>query len=273
MHSRRRRHLTQLAALSMIVGGIATASIGVSLFARPATGGTPLGNQDVLVIPIGWQPCSGTACAPQPGSTPYCPDPKLECPTSPNLMFRNPRNSPQQLQSLLSSTVTPFWSKASYGQTNFRFTVLRNPNRSDGWFPPPKPLAVYSQGAWDIPSTVKHPEYYEPFVPAVTKDVVDTVCANASLAATLGCGPGATQFPRKFGRLIVMSNWADFGGQTIGSNYPYKIDTSTTHNWTPTATVANEDSFDRQMVEVVEHELGHQLGTDAHYGRIGRAHV
>ena len=162
--------------------------------------------------------------------------------------------------------MTPFWSKASYGQTNFRFTVLRNPNRSDGWFPPPKPLAVYSQGAWDIPSTVKHPEYYEPFVPAVTKDVVDTVCANASLAATLGCGPGATQFPRKFGRLIVMSNWADFGGQTIGSNYPYKIDTSTTHNWTPTATVANEDSFDRQMVEVVEHELGHQLGTDAHYG-------
>ncbi len=254
----------------LIVVLVVVAVCGFSWFARVpvarADGPTsPQGNQRVLVIPVEFPSCTpGADCSPSPGDARYCPNASLPCPAGP-CEFRAPRHTPAQWESIYDSTVTPFWSTGTYGQTNLSFTVLSDPATSDGWFPAPHPSQLYQKGNWYLDKKDQPP--YLPYAGDVASAAIDTLCSNPIEALVLNCGTGPTNFPHNYDRLVIVNNWQGFGGQTYGGNgETYDIPTKKTGTLSISASVINESFSDRDNVAVIEHELGHQLGAPAHYG-------
>lgn len=244
----------------------ATAALtGVVVASRAGASGPtpPIGNQKVLVLPIEFPSCSGNGCFPTKGSSPYCPNASLDCPTD-RIKFGPPRHSPAQWENILNQQASVFWSDSSYNQTNFTFTVVADPNTSDGWFPAPHALQLYNRGGWGVDPKDSPP--YVPYSSDVASSALDTLCSIPIVALSLNCGKAANQFPHNYDRLVIMNNWQDFGGQTYGNNVTYDINTAKTGKLSITTSAVNEDSVDGEAVQVVEHELGHQLGSLAHYG-------
>lgn len=210
---------------------------------------SPLGVQRVLVLPIEIPTGVG------------CPDANSPCPYSQakyDQLIGPPRHSPQEWEGLLNSVAATWWQRASYGQSQFQFTVLRNPQTADGWWPPPHTWQQYqnNNSNW-YPST--QPSTYA-LVPDVTASVVQSICGNPLLAFV------CQTFPQ-YNRLIILLNVHVFGAQTLGNDFPFSIATGTSlGNLVVSATATNEDSTDQSGIAGLLHELGHQAGALSHYG-------
>lgn len=210
---------------------------------------SPLGLQRVLVLPIEIPTGVG------------CPDASAPCPYSQakyDQLIGPPRHSPQEWEGLLNSVATTWWQRASYGQSQFQFTVLRNPQTADGWWPPPHTWQQYQNNNSNWYQS-KQPATY-PLVPDVTASVVQSLCGNPLLAFVCQTLP-------QYNRLIVLLNVHAFGAQTLGNDYPFTIATGTSlGNLVVSATATNEDSTDQSGIAGLLHELGHQAGELSHYG-------
>jgi hypothetical protein len=251
------------AAVSAIA--VAGLFLATAAFADNPFTSTPLGTQNVLVILVEY---------PEPPVTP-CPNSQEPCPPGIVNYFQqecgSPRHTPAEWQALLNSIATSYWQASSYNQTNFQFTVLSDPDTSDGWWPAPHSPQDYwrnsNGGNWS--QDTNNPPSYA-MVPDVTASVAQSICSNPILALAGVCQSLAT-----FNRLLVIQNFNgayisnsvnSFGAQTYGNDVAFEIPTGTSlGTLTMTATWANEDFTDNGVTAIL-HELGHQLGHLSHYG-------
>ncbi len=239
----------------------------------------PTGVQNVLVIPSEYpSPTPGASLGNDPTN---CPNPSIPClippqyyvnnttpPTCPGGCVGPPVHTPQQWSSLLNNDAATYWAQTTYNQTIFNFFVLVDPNTADGWWPVPHGVNSYSRNtngrAWSQDNN-SPPSYA--YVPDVATNVLNTACPNGNksffavqninLCASLGI----------FQRLLVISNWHSFGAQSYSTGAPaLSIPTSTEGVLQMTATWANEGRANDIDVAAMFHELGHQLGENAHYG-------
>lgn len=249
--------LCKRASRAALVAMIAAVLLPASVRADNPFSASPLGVQKVLVIPVEF-----------PTTNP-CPDPNASCPVDMNWFttaIGPPRHSPAEWEVLLNTVATGYWRNSTYNQTDFQFTVLANPNSRDGWWPAPHSLQDYSRNCdkygncsqW-YPKSNSPPSY--PFVPDATASVVQAICSNPILVLA-----GVCSGLQDFNRLVIITNAHSFGGQSIGNDYPYTIDTGTAlGTLTVSASAVNEGTSDADIAALL-HELGHQMGELSHYG-------
>lgn len=234
------------------------------MLAYPARSGadrfSPLGTQQVLVIPMEFPT----------ETSKLCPDTKLYCGTPAQLSaIGTPRHTATEWQTLFNNVPVSYYSHTTYGQTKMVFTVLNNPNTADGWWPAPHSFQSYSRnagtpGGWEQWYVNKNtPATYAMFPDGVAS-VVRNICANPLLFAVCGSFPN-------FNRVILMTNFHSFGGQTWGNDVPISVPTGVKTTVAGLATLnitgsaVTEDTTDAGIT-VPLHELGHQLGNLSHYG-------
>lgn len=234
------------------------------LLACPATSRadrfSPQGTQQVLVIPMEF-----------PSETSkLCPDPTLYCGTPAQLAaFTAPRHTASEWGTLFNGVPPSYYSNSTYGETKMVFTVLTNPNTTDGWWPAPHSYQSYSRnagtpGGWEQWYVNKNTPVTYALFPDGVASVVRNICANPLLFAVCGSFPN-------FNRVILMINAHSFGGQTWGNDVPIALPTGVKTTVAGLATlnitgsVITEDTNDWNLT-VALHELGHQLGNLSHYG-------
>jgi hypothetical protein len=223
-----------------------------SVFADPPFSSSPLGTQKVLVLPMEF--AAGVAC----------PNPNEACTVNQGWYSLNvgpPRNSPEQWQSLLNAVAGRWWQQATYGQSQYEFTVLRDPQTEDGWWPTPHTFQEYQNNPsiWGASKTVPYA-----MVPDETASVIQFFCSDPLLQPQyLALCVALPQYTH----LIVLQNVHSFGDSTINADgSPYSIPTnSAVGNLVVHATAANEDGDDR-TISAMLHELGHQAAEKSHYG-------
>ena len=211
---------------------------------------SPLGVQKVLVLPMEF--AAGVAC---PNANEAC-NVDQGWYTS---YVGPPRNSPEQWQNLLNTVAARWWKQATYGQSQFEFTVLRDPQTQDGWWPPPHSFQDYQviNSIWGVPQGF--PASSPVMVPDETASVVQSICGNPLLTFVCELLPQYTH-------LLLIQNIHAYGDQTYGNGVLYNIGTNTSlGNLAMSATSANEDGDDRAVAAIL-HELGHQAGELSHYG-------
>ena len=154
---------------------------------------------------------------------------------------------------LLSNETNQFYNRATFSQTNFQFETISGAGApANGWLD----LGLAS---------------------------MDYEFARVGQAAIDAADPFANF--ANYNRVLVITNWPDFGGQG-GGPWWWRVDEGSEATVTPLAggaevpsrlmTLANTNEwlahsfgnpFD-EAASVMAHELGHQLGAPTHYGNI-----
>lgn len=215
-----------------------------ALAASPAVSAFPTtGVQKLLVIPVEY---AHGAC---PTSTePSCP-----------------RNSAAQLGSVLQGGLTAYYANAATGsRTTWQVRVLVNPDSANGWWPAPSTVAQLEQRAT---AAGKNWNAFTPYGSPV-RDAGEGIVGKALTRGVISPAELST-----FTRLVSVHNWKTFGGQSAGSGPVGYTPVRAAGNvlvptaFAPTAAWINEGSGDKMMVNVLEHELGHELGPGDLYGQ------
>jgi hypothetical protein len=215
---------------------------------------SPQGTQQVLVILLEFPT----------DKSKLCPNSKLPCGTPGQIAaIGKPRHTASEWQTLFNDVPASYWADTTYNQTKLVFTVLNNAETADGWWPAPHSFQDYARnggsGPWQQWYQNKNTPPTYAMVPDAVASVAQNICGNPLLFVVCGALPS-------FNRLIVMSNFHSFGGQTLGNGYQFQIATGTKlGNLTVTASAVTEDSTDAGIT-VPLHELGHQFGDLSHYG-------
>jgi len=202
----------------------------------------PLGRQDILVIRM----------LVPPGSLPTDPVAQTvrDCYYGQVAKYtQTPRISAADLETRLTTdpNLSELYRSASYGKTRLTFTVLRNPNRADGWWPAPHTLVDYCFRLPDLfrgSGTMVHDAVTEIYQTAVYGRLVDPT----------------------FRRIAVLVSKVDTGGQgtRIPVVYLFSIGLGRSPE-TFTAALWNLQPNDTRLVSVLRHELGHELGLEDYY--------
>jgi hypothetical protein len=211
---------------------------------------SPLGTQKVLVMLMEY-PLNDA-----------CPNENEPCNVDPIWYAQNvflPRHSPEEWSALLNSVASRWWAQATYGQGNWEFTVLRDPNTQDGWWPAAHSFQDYKLNASIWQPTQGSPPNGVQMVPDSVQSVVNTICSDPFDPELLEeCGQLS-----QYHHLIVMPNFRFHGDTTITG--PWTVATLPTGPFVVSVTSANEDSDDTTVAAIM-HELGHQVAEQSHYG-------
>jgi hypothetical protein len=229
--------------------------LGMFLCVDAATaGGFPShGTQNVLVLLVEFPA----------GEKKLCPDAALPCSAPKGLLSVGPpRHSAAEWSKILNDVATSYWKQTTYDQTDFQFTVLADPETSDGWWPAPHTWQDYFRNNnyfFLTPKLAGLPPTY-PMPIDVAQSVVKTICNNPLAFEVCATIPS-------YDRLLVVKNFHVFGGESNGNDSPVKIPLPGTSlaPLSMTVTEASENTTDAAVAAVL-HELGHQLGNLSHYG-------
>jgi M6 family metalloprotease-like protein len=152
---------------------------------------------------------------------------------------------------LLNNETNTFYNRATFNQTSFLFQTVSGAGAPpDGWY-----NLGYASTGYDFFKT--------------SQDAVNLADPNANLS--------------QFNRVLVITNWPDFGGQG-GGPWWWKVNEGVEATFIEggvsvgkrlmTMSVVNEwlahsygNTFD-EAASVAAHELGHQLGAPTHYGTV-----
>lgn len=191
---------------------------------------SPYGPQELLVVPLERQ---HAFCVPTAVDT-GCP-----------------RHTAAQWQAILQSDLNSWFGTETFGQTSWNVRVLADPNTSDGWWPAPHNETQYS-GQDGFSGQ-----------PAPARDAGETITSQAIADGTLTVGELA-----KFHRFMELDDFHTRGGTTNSAGVPLEYNPVVgrfrgiplTFGFITTATLAAEDSGDAAALDVIHHELSHQLG-------------
>jgi hypothetical protein len=231
---------------SRLLSGFQGLVLAATVAAAPASAGpsfSPVGPQRVIVVLVDLGSTLGELC------------PKPNCPAgiANNVaLYQPPRHTAQEWETLLNQYGTQFWNFASYGQAQVQYTVLRNPDRSDGWWKAPHSAQDYWNNGHLFRTQKTYAEVADPAAHAI-----DVTCAgnpNHPFCVT----------PTDYTRLLVVSNFKGQGGISDG---PFTLITATFgYLLELTMTLNNETASDSMALATITHEFGHQLGIPTHYG-------
>ena len=231
---------------SRLLSGFQVLVLAATVAAVPASAGpsfSPVGPQRVIVVLVDLGSTLGE----------LCPQPNCPAGIANNVaLYQAPRHTAQEWETLLNQYGTQFWDFASYGQAQVQYTVLRNPDRSDGWWDPPHSAQDYWNNGDLFVTMNTHAEIADPAAHAI-----DVTCAgnpNHPFCVT----------PTDYLRLLVVSNLKAQGGVSEG---PHPLPTATFGSLLAlTMTLNNETGSDSLALATITHEFGHQLGIPTHYG-------
>ncbi len=229
--------MPKVVRLSMLVCAALLAS-------APAAGAYPTtGVQRLLVVPVEYAH----------GACPTSTDPGC------------PRNTAAQLGTIIQNGLTAYYGNPATGsRTTWQVRVLANPDTPNGWWPAPSTVAQLEERA---KAAGKNWNAFTPFGSPV-RDAGEVIVGRALTRGAISSAElaGIT-------RLVSVHNWKTFGGQSAGSGplgyTPIRVagNALVPTPFSPTAAWINEGSGDTIMVNVLEHELGHELGPRDHYGQ------
>ena len=227
-----------------VLGGLLLAAL---VGAAPASAGSPVGPQKVLVVLMDLGSTTAELCG---NANP--------CPVNDASFYQPPRHSGQDWDNLLNNYGTRYWQLASYGQTQAVFSVLPSPFSQNGWWKPPHTAADYyvNGDLWNDSKT-------HAFVEDAARGALQTWCTLSFQLCSVF---------NQFDRFILMSNKKARGGVTNGNNVPMTVHTSF-GNFDFTATFVDESTNDDDALSVAMHEFGHQLGIPTHYGDCGPSYI
>ena len=157
--------------------------------------------------------------------------------------IHEPRYSAGTYGALISQTMTPFITQATYNHTHMTFTAIVNPNSSNGWFDAPHALERYND-----PANNPDPEYIFDDALALAFSVVGDDIAT-------------------YDSLLVVHNFQSQFGVTYGCGYTPPGGYVTCPMNAPTSLgyvnkllnlvhIGEHENLDRMMA-VLGHELGH----------------
>ncbi len=157
--------------------------------------------------------------------------------------IHEPRYSAGTYGALISQTMTPFITQATYNHTHMTFTAIVNPNSSNGWFDAPHALERYND-----PANNPDPEYIFDDALALAFSVVGDDIAT-------------------YDSLLVVHNFQSQFGVTYGCGYtppggyvtcPMNVPTSLgyVNKLLNLVHIGEHENLDRMMA-VLGHELGH----------------
>jgi hypothetical protein len=232
------RHL--LGMFQSVVLAAAMSAAGAPVSAGPSF--SPVGPQRVIVVLVDLGSTLGE----------LCPNPNCPAGIANNVsLYGRPRHTGPEWETLLNQYGRQFWDFASYGQAQVQYTVLLNPERSDGWWSAPHSAQDYWNNGDVFRAMNTHAEVADPAAHAI--DVTCSLQPNHPLCTT----------PTDYPRLLVISNLKSQGGVSDG---PFVLPTATFGNLFLTMTLVNESSPDSMALATITHEFGHQLGIPTHYG-------
>ncbi len=202
------------------------------------------GPQRLLIIPVEY---AHTGCPADEVGRPTCP-----------------RNTAAQLQALVNQTLNPYYDGPATGhKVTWAVRVLANPATTDGWWPAPSTTAQLETAA-SQPGANNFTTS-----PSAVGDAARVVLSRAIDAGAISPAEAAS-----YTRFVTIHNWHTFGGQTNGVGQPVlyltpfkSVKGPAVLNVVVTAAFVNEGARNSEMANVLQHELGHQLGVGDFYGQ------
>jgi M6 family metalloprotease-like protein len=155
--------------------------------------------------------------------------------------IQTPRYKASVYESILNQKVNAYYQKATYGQVYFDFHVLVNPESEDGWFEAPGAVWEYNQGR----------NLYEDGARVAYGAIGDEL--------------------KNYRHFLVIQGDRDRSGQTCCTHnanpyYSFPVNYVFAGKTFPLiGSWVSEGVNDHELITIVSHELGHQLGAPDQY--------